>query len=341
MLSLRRQIPKRRDAAATYRSRLQNVPRSSADASLFDLQVNGFFGVDFQSPDLSLDGMRRACEALRRHGTGGILFTLVTDDVDQLCRKFENIETIRRSDSAVANMIRGYHLEGPWISTEPGYHGAHPAARARKPESGLADYRRIREAAGGNLRLITLAPEVDGCPALIEQAVSDGIRVALGHTNASSDAIDRAIRAGATLATHLGNAVPAVLHRHDNVVQRLLARDELIACVIPDGLHLPPFVLKNFVRAKMTGGVGLPRVFFTTDCMSAAGKGPGRYTIGPHVVDVGDDGIVRLPGDSRFAGSSLTMDRALQNVVTWLDLDEASAQAMCSTLPAAHFGIEI
>ena len=138
------------------------------------------------------------------------------------------------------------------------------------------------------------------------------------------------------MATHVGNAVPVEMHRHDNVIQRLLARDELIACLIPDGLHLPPFVLQNYFRAKPKG-----KVLFTTDCMAAAGAGPGVYSVGPHIVEVGPDGIVRLPGDTRFAGSSLTMDRAVSNVVRWLDLDQEEAVEMCSTNPANHFGIEL
>jgi N-acetylglucosamine-6-phosphate deacetylase len=278
--------------------------------------------------------MVAAVECLREHRTAGILFTLVTDEVETLCRKLENIESIRQRDERVASVIKGYHLEGPWITTEPGYHGAHPVDKVQPPS--LSDYRRLKDAAGGRLKLITLAPEVDGAMAIVNAAVSDGIRVSLGHTNASEEAIDEAIEAGATLATHVGNAVPIEMHRHDNIIQRLLARDELIACLIPDGLHLPPFVLKNYFRAKPAG-----RVFFTTDCMAAAGAGPGRYTVGPHVVDVGDDGIVRLPGDRRFAGSSLTLDRGVENIANWLDLDVDAAVEICSTLPAEFFGIDI
>ena len=303
-------------------------------ATLFDFQVNGFAGVDFQSPDLDPGEMAHAVEALRRHQTTAILFTLITDRIDALCRKFERIETIRRLDERVAAVVKGYHLEGPWISTEPGYYGAHPVDLACLPS--LPDYRRLRDAAGGHLKLITLAPEMDGCLEVIEEATRDGIRISLGHTNASEQAIDAAIQAGATLATHVGNAAPAHLHRHDNVIQRLLSRDELIACLIPDGLHLPPFVLKNYYRAKPKG-----RAFFTTDCVAAAGAPPGRYNVGPYVIDVAEDGIVRLPGDTRFAGSSLTMDRAVDNIVKWLDLERAEAVETCSTLPAGHFGIEL
>lgn len=306
----------------------------SPDTRLFDFQVNGFAGVDFQSYDLNPEEMAHAVAALRRHRTTAILVTLITDRIDALCRKFEQIELIRRRDEHVAAVVRGYHLEGPWISSEPGYYGAHPVERVCRPS--LSDYRRLRDAAGGHLRLITLAPEVDGCLEIMEEATRDGIRTSLGHTNASEQAIDMAIEAGATLATHVGNAAPLHLHRHDNVIQRLLSRDELIACLIPDGLHLPPFVLKNYYRAKPKG-----RVFFTTDCVTAAGAPPGRYTVGPHVVDVAEDGIVRLPGDKRFAGSSLTLDRGVENIVKWLGLDRAAAVEMCSILPARHFGIDL
>lgn len=301
---------------------------------LFDLQVNGFAGVDFQSPDLDQPSMIHAVETLRRHSTVGILATLITDDVDALCRKLANFEALRKGDSRIAAMVKGYHLEGPWISKEPGYFGAHSRELASNPD--LGDLQKLCDAANGNLKLITLAPELEGAVELIEAAVERGIRIGLGHTNASGQAIDAAVKAGATLATHLGNAVPLEMHRHDNVVQRLLARDELIACLIPDGIHLPPFVLRNFYRAKPAG-----RVFFTTDCMSAAGSPPGVYPIAGYNLEVGEDRVVRLPGENRFAGSSLTMDAACRNVGEWLGASEQEVVAMCSTLPAEHFGINL
>lgn len=311
-----------------------NEANTRHEASLFDFQVNGFGGIDFQRPDTGPTELRLATDALIKHGTSGILLTLITDTIDNLCSKLENFESIRRGDPEIARVVRGYHIEGPWISDEPGYHGAHSVHLVSKPT--MADYRRLLEAAGGGIRLITLAPEVDGALEVIEQASRDGIRTSLGHTNATEHDIEEAISAGATLVTHLGNAVPAVMQRHDNVVQRLLARDELIACMIPDGLHLPPFVLKNYFRAKPAG-----KVFFTTDCMAAAGASAGCYTIGPHEIVVGEDGIVRLPGEQRFAGSSLTMDRAVANIQGWLGLDEDTAVRMCSDLPATHFGITL
>lgn len=301
---------------------------------LFDLQVNGFAGVDFQSDDLNLSSLVHAVESLRKHDTAGILATLITDSVEALCKKLENFEALRNQDSRVASMIKGYHLEGPWISTEAGYHGAHPKVLAIAPQ--LEDFDRLYDASGGNLKLITLAPEREGAVTVIEAAVSKGVRIGLGHTNASVEALDAAIDAGATLATHLGNAVPLQMHRHDNVVQRLLSRDELVACLIPDGIHLPRFVLKNFHRSKPVG-----KVFLTTDCMSAAGSPPGVYPLAGYHLEVGVDGVVHLPGDERFAGSSLTMDAACRNAADWLSLEASEALALCSSLPAAHFGITL
>jgi len=307
---------------------------SRQKSSLFDFQVNGFAGIDFQSDSLTLEQMRHAVGALEDHSMSAVFFTLITDDVDSLCRKFENIESIRSRDERIASVIRGYHLEGPWLSRESGYCGAHPVEHMG--EAKVEDYRRLREASGGRLKLITLAPEIKGALAVVDSAVNDGIRISLGHTNASDAAIDDAITAGATLATHVGNGVPLSLDRHDNIIQRLLARDELIACFIPDGIHLPPLVLKNFYRAKPKG-----MAFFTTDCMAAAGASPGRYRIGPHEVEVGPDGVVHLPGESQFAGSSLTLDRGVENVSEWLGLPLPEAEKLCSTLPASHFGIEL
>ena len=302
-------------------------------SSLFDLQVNGFAGVDFQKPGLSLDDLRRAVRALRAHQTQRIFLTLITDEIDALARKFAHLEALRCADAEVAATICGYHLEGPWLSPEPGFCGAHPAEKMGAPS--LADFRRLQEAAGGNIRLVTLAPEWPGSDEFITEVVRTKVVVSLGHTDASEAQIDAAIRAGATLITHLGNGVPNSLHRHENIVQRLLARDELTACLIPDGVHLPPFVLRNFFRAKPTG-----RAIFTTDAMAAAAAPPGRYTIGASEVE-SRDGVVRVPGKLNFAGSSLTPDRGVTNAAAWLGLSLADARALFSTTAARLFAITL
>lgn len=301
---------------------------------LFDIQVNGFAGVDYQNPLLSREEMERSTAALARHGTLRFFPTLITDGIESLRAKFENLERLRASSPAIAEAACGYHLEGPWISPEPGYRGAHDPHWVRPPS--LADFHTLQNAAKGHIRLVTLAPEWPGSPEVIRELVAQGVHVSLGHTNASESQIDAAIEAGARFCTHLGNGVPQMLHRHDNVIQRLLARDELAAFLIPDGIHLPPAVLKNFFRAKPPG-----KALFTTDCMSAAGAPPGRYRLAGTEVEVGPDRIVRKPGETCFAGSSLAPDEGAENLQRWLDLSPQKARALFSTDISSIFGIDL
>ncbi len=300
----------------------------------FDFQVNGFAGIDFQAEDLTLAQLELAVAGLRRHGTAAVLATLITDTIESLCRKLVRFEELRARSPLVAATIPGYHIEGPWLSPEPGFRGAHPAEPMHAPA--VDEFRLLQAAAGGRIRLITLAPEWPGSPECIAAIVRAGVQVSLGHTNASEVQIDEAIRAGARFCTHLGNGAPLQLHRHDNIIQRLLARDELTACFIPDGVHLPPFVLRNLVRAKPTG-----KILFTTDCMAGAGAGPGRYRIGRLDIEVGADGIARQPGGQGFAGSTLTPDAGVERCRDYLGLTPEAAAALWSTLPAAAFGITL
>lgn len=301
-------------------------------APLFDFQVNGFAGVDFQSAELTAADLHHAVEQLIEHKTGKIFLTLITDSIPALERKLKQIEVIRAADPLVAEVVCGYHLEGPYMSAEPGYCGAHQPRYMRDPQ--WDEFQRLQDAANGHIRLLTLAPERKGSCAFIDQLRQVGVKVALGHTAASMDAINNAVAAGAELVTHLGNGVPGMLPRHDNIIQRLLAPEKLIICVIPDGIHLPSFVLRNFCRSKNSD-----KVFFTTDCMAAAGAPAGQYRLLNLTLQVGEDGVVRMPGGEGFAGSSLTMDRAVLNIAHWLDFPMAEAQDRCSRLPRNFFDI--
>jgi N-acetylglucosamine-6-phosphate deacetylase len=304
------------------------------ESPLFDFQVNGFGGVDFQRDDLSIDDFRRAANSLRNHGVGSIFATLITCETDRLCRRLAAMEKFRSVDPSIAQMIGGYHLEGPWLSPRPGFHGAHPSEPMHAPS--VSEFNRLQEAANGRVRLVTLAPEWPGTPEFIAAVVHQGTHVSLGHTDANEAEIDAAVSAGARFATHLGNGTPLKLHRHDNIIQRLLARDELIACFIPDGIHLPPFTLRNFVRAKPAG-----RVLFTTDAMAGAGAGPGTYTIGDLTISVGEDGVARQPGGTGFAGSTLAPDEGVRRVAEILGIDQEKSRKLWSEAPAAAFGIRL
>ncbi len=297
----------------------------------FDLQANGFAGVDFQRPAISAEAMVRAVAALRAHGTTRILLTLITDTIEAFIAQLEHVERLAAADPAVRAMVAGYHLEGPYLLPEPGYHGAHDPRKMKRPD--CREFDRLWAAAGGRVRLITLAPEWPGSLEFIRHVVGHGVRVAIGHSNADDRAIDAAMAAGLTLCTHVGNGVPQQLPRHDNIIQRLLARDELWAVFIPDGLHVPPGTLRNFVRAKPRD-----KVLFTTDCVAAAGAPAGRYTVGAIEVEAGADGVVREPGKPNFAGSSLTMECAVENVRRFLGWSEAEARHACGAGVAQVLG---
>lgn len=307
---------------------------SPPERSLFDVQVNGFAGVDFQQSHLSAAAMRHAVEALAAHQTRRFFVTLMTDSLPALEAKLAGWERARKQDEAIAEAVCGYHLEGPWISPEPGYCGAHDPSLMIAPH--LRDFARLQHAADGRVRLVTLAPELPGAAGFIRALRAEGVHVSIGHSMADQHQIEAAIGAGARFCTHLGNGVPLLLDRHRNVVQHLLACDELTAFLIPDGIHLPTAVLKNFFRAKPKG-----RALFTTDCMAASGSPPGRYRLGRHELEVGPDAIVRLPGSAQFAGSSLTPPQGVANAAAWLELPPAEARSLHSTAAAEHFGIDL
>lgn len=300
--------------------------------SLFDIQVNGFAGVDFQQPGLSPVDVRKAVNGLAEHGTRRFFLTLITDGIASLCTNLKTIERLRKNDPIVSEAICGYHIEGPWLSPEPGYRGAHDPRHMGPPS--IADFDRLQEAAAGHIKLLTLAPELPGSSEVIRHVVRSGVQISLGHTNAVDSDIDAAIESGARFCTHLGNGVPTEMHRHNNVTQRLLARDELTAFFIPDGIHLPPFVLKNFFRAKPRG-----KALFTTDCMAAAGASPGRYRLAHHELEVGEDRMVVSPGTSTFAGSALAPDEGVRNIRDWLGLDDRESRRLFSTAIAEIFDI--
>ena len=292
-----------------------------------DLQVNGFAGVDFNTPGLSPDDLARAVQAIRATGVTRFLPTLITSSLDRFAACARPI--VSSPDAAIA----GIHMEGPYISPEDGARGAHDKTDVR-PAS-IDDFRRRQDAAEGRIRLVTLAPEVPGAISLIEHLTSGGVRVAIGHTVATGAQIVDAVRAGASLSTHLGNGCAAMQHRHQNVIWEQLAVDGLTASVIADDHHLPAAVLKSIVRAKSAA-----KTILVTDAMAAAAAPPGRYRIGDLEVERAADGRVGLPRTPYLAGSSLTMDAAVGNTVrdTGLLLDDVLK--MATTQPAHFIGIE-
>jgi len=265
--------------------------------SLVDLQINGYAGVDFQQDNVTADQLLAAIRALRFDGCAHFLLTLVTDDWTGLLRRLRHFRALRESSAELRESIIGWHIEGPFLSEKPGFCGAHNPAHMRDPKP--EHIRELRAATGEDRVLITVAPERSGALEAIQLAVSVGMRVSLGHTDATAATLRRAIAAGATGFTHLGNGCPRELDRHDNIIWRACDTESLTVSFIADGIHLPatPFRLLH----KLLHG----SIYYTTDAMAAAGAGPGRYRLGELELEVGADQVVRQSGKTNFAGSAL------------------------------------
>ena len=270
---------------------------------LIDLQVNGAMGVDLQDLSLTEADFMVLCRGLARAGTAAWLPTLITDAADRLERKAALLGMFIRNwhrypaDEAGARPL-GIHLEGPFLSPEDGARGAHP--RKHVQPASIEAFSRILAASGGTVRYVTLAPEVSGGLELIAHLRQREPRmlIGIGHTLADGSTIRRACEAGARICTHLGNGLPAQLHRHQNPVWSQLAEERLYASFIPDLHHLPESVLTAMVRAK-----GPERSLFVSDAVCLAGEPPGTYDLFGTTVEKRPDGRVCLAGTDLLAGS--------------------------------------
>ena len=303
-----------------------------AGPGLVDIQVNGYAGMDFNLPpeQLSLEDVKKACLKMQSRGVVKILPTINTDTIENMITHTRWVSTLRQQDELLSCMIAGFHIEGPFVSPEDGPRGAHPREHVITPADAPHLLDDLQESSGGLVRLLTLAPELDGALELIEKATKDGIIVALGHLNADPQILDEAVAAGAKLSTHLGNGSHAMLPRLDNYVQRQLADDRLAASFIADGHHIPFPTLKNFIRAKTP-----QRSILITDAIVAADMPVGyTYGVGSRRRRVDPDGAVRLPGTPYLAGSALTLDKAVMNTARYCDVSFETAWAMASIIPA-------
>lgn len=298
--------------------------------AFLDIQVNGFASVDFNWPKLTSADLRRATEAMWRHGVTRFFPTVITAPVPVMQDTVRAIAKARDQDPVLTYAIPAVHLEGPFISPTDGPRGAHPEGGVRDPDWDL--FCRLQDASGGLIRLVTLAPERPGAIELIRRLREAGITVAIGHTEAAEADIDRAVEAGAQLSTHLGNGAHAVLPRHRNYIQKQLATDALMASVIADGHHLPDYFIKNLFRCK-----GTDRVVLITDAMAAASAPPGIYRLGEVEAEAGANGYVRLPGTPYLAGSALTMDRAVENAARFAGLPLGEAIGLATRQPSRLF----
>jgi N-acetylglucosamine-6-phosphate deacetylase len=302
-------------------------------ARYFDLQVNGYAGVDFNSDALTADDLHRACAAMRADGVDQALAAIITDDVDAMARRLARIADCRDGDPLVAEVIAGIHVEGPFISAAPGYVGAHPPEHACDASPAVAE--RLLDAARGNVRLMTLAPERDLGGAVTRRLIERGVVVSAGHCDPTLDELRAAIDAGLSMFTHLGNGCPLVMHRHDNVIQRVLSlAGRLWVMFIADGVHVPLVALGNYLSL-----VGPERSIVVTDAIAAAGMGPGTYALAGQQVVV-DERLATWAADrSHLIGSACPMPRAVANLTSELGLPSETVRRLTSENPRAALSV--
>ncbi|HUX20039.1 MAG TPA: amidohydrolase family protein, partial [Spirochaetia bacterium] len=224
----------------------------------FDLQVNGYRGIDYSSPGLQMEQVARLVTELAASGTTRHLPTIISSPKELILRNLRCLARVRESAPELAQAIPGYHIEGPFISPTDGPRGAHSRSSVRNAD--YDEFREWQDAAAGRIRIVTLAPEVPGALDLIARLTEEGVIASIGHSASSPEGIREAVRAGARMSTHLGNGSHAQIPRLRNYIWEQLACDDLVAGIITDGYHLPPAVVKTMTRAK-----GLDRLFLVTD----------------------------------------------------------------------------
>ncbi|MDG2385568.1 MAG: N-acetylglucosamine-6-phosphate deacetylase [Pirellulaceae bacterium] len=299
----------------------------------FDLQVNGCYGADFNGDTITLDEVVLACSRLREDGVEGILATVITDEIEVMVNRLSQLANFRRSESIVAEMIHGFHIEGPFLNEQPGYIGAHPATAAKS--ANLDDAKRLLEATDHETCIFTLAPERDPEMKVTHYLADQGITVAAGHCNPTSDELRAGIDAGLRMFTHLGNGCPLHLHRHDNIIQRALSfHDQLWIGFIADGVHVPFTALSNYLRTA-----GLDRCFVVTDAISAAGLGPGEFQLGGQTVIVDEQLATWAPDHSHLMGSAGTMPNSEINLRRDLELNETAISQLLWENPRRAIGL--
>jgi N-acetylglucosamine-6-phosphate deacetylase len=305
--------------------------------AFLDLQVNGFAGHDFNrhwrddQQDEAAETFRAIVDRASRAGTGMLCPTVCTASREQMVAALTAIRRARETDARLAAAMPTIHIEGPFLAPEDGPRGAHPAAHIRDPNH--EEFQRLQDAAGGLIRLFTLAPERPGALPLIETLAAAGVVVAIGHTAATPEQIRDAASAGARVSTHLGNGAHAVLPRHPNYLWEQLADDRLTASIIADGHHLPPAVVKCVARVKSPD-----RLCLVSDAVALGGLPAGLYNDGLH--EVLPNGKVVLAGTPYLAGAGHLLDTCVANALRFTGAPLADIIRAATITPARLLGLE-
>jgi len=309
-------------------ARAEDFRGATLGPAFVDVHTHGAAGHDV------MEATPEALAAIGRfqaeHGTGAYLATTVTAELDATLRSLEGLAKLLAHPPGEGEArALGIHLEGPFISHAK--RGAHPPAYLL--EAKISTFDRLFEAAEGKVRLMTLAPELPGAVELAAHATGRGVRVSVGHSNATAAQTRAVIAAGAVSATHTFNAMRPLDHREPGILGVVLTDEGLYAEMICDGIHTAPLMAKLWWRAKGAG-----RAILITDAMSAAGMPDGEYQLGGQTVKLAA-GRVTLPGDV-LGGSVLTMDRAVANLMAFAGVGVEDALRAATANPAAMTGLE-
>ncbi|MGK7393419.1 MAG: N-acetylglucosamine-6-phosphate deacetylase [Candidatus Cyclobacteriaceae bacterium M3_2C_046] len=287
---------------------------------LFDLQVNGYCGVDFSSQDLNTDLLTQALEKLTKAGIDLFLPTIISCSGKIYQRNLEMIADCILNHP-LGNHMPGIHLEGPFLSPQSGYRGAHQAKWLKPPDPSFLH--QLWQWSGGTIKLITLAAELPGAAELCQTALDLGIKVSLGHQKANALHIQSLVNAGATGFTHFGNGLPHQIHRFENPLWTALASDDLWVMIIADGFHLPPEMIQAVIKAK-----GTQKVIIVSDASPVAGLPPGTYhTLGNPVI-LQENGYLYNPHTGFMVGSSAHLSGCMQYLESLEFLSPAEIQMM-------------
>jgi N-acetylglucosamine-6-phosphate deacetylase len=306
-----------------------NFPGTTLAPAFLDVHIHGGAGHDVM--EATPEALAKVSGFLASRGTGKFLATTVTAPLDATLRSLSGLAKLieaAKEDNWHGARPLGIHLEGPFLSHAK--RGVHPPEHLLAPEISIFD--RMFEAAEGHVRLITLAPELPGAVELAAHATAKGVRVSVGHSNATAEETKKAIAAGASSATHTFNAMRALDHREPGILGTVLTTDLLYAELICDGIHVDQALIPLWWRAK-----GGKRGILVTDAMSAAGMPDGEYTLGGFPVHVADG---RATANGVLAGSVLTLDRALKNFVAFTGATLEDALPLLTRNPAAMTGFE-
>ncbi|MFZ0745512.1 MAG: N-acetylglucosamine-6-phosphate deacetylase [Terracidiphilus sp.] len=307
-------------------AKLLDFPGATLAPAFFDVHFHGAAGHDVM--EATPEALGTICGFLASRGTGNFLATTVTAPMDTTLRAIEGLaKLIARPPLEGHARILGIHLEGPFLSHAK--RGVQPAQHLLAPD--IPTFDKLFEAAEGTVRLMTLAPELQGAAELAAHATGRGVRVSLGHSNATAAQTRAAMNAGAVSATHTFNAMRPLDHREPGILGTVLTSDDLFAELICDGVHTAPEMVQLWWRAK-----GLARAILVTDSMSAAGMPDGEYQLGGFAVQVANG---RAVANGVLAGSVLTLDRALTNFVAFTGASIEQGLRLMTANPAAMTGL--